>query len=69
MTAFDLRPLSLGEILDRTFGLYRRYFLLFIGISAIPQVLVLAMSLASLWTKSQGPGAFGGVPAGHHLFH
>src|SRR5258708_22932534 len=46
MTGLDLRPLSLGEILDRTFSLYRRHFLLFLGISAIPQTLVLAASLA-----------------------
>ena len=48
MTAFDLRPLNLGEILDRTFTLYRRHFLLFIGISAIPQTLVLAINVISL---------------------
>jgi hypothetical protein len=40
-----LRPLSLGEILDRTFSLYRRHFLLFIGITAIPHLLVLGMNL------------------------
>jgi len=48
MTAFDLRPLTLGEILDRTFTLYRRNFLLFVGISAIPQTLVLALNVISL---------------------
>jgi hypothetical protein len=46
MTGLELRPLSLGEILDRTFSLYRRYFLLFLGISGIPQLLVLVASLA-----------------------
>jgi hypothetical protein len=46
MTGLELRPLSLGEILDRTFSLYRRYFLLFIGISGIPQLLVLGFNLA-----------------------
>jgi hypothetical protein len=30
-----LRPLTLGELLDRTFQLYRNHFLLFIGIAAI----------------------------------
>ena len=48
MTAFDLRPLTLGEILDRTFTLYRRNFLLFAGISAIPQTLLLAFNVISL---------------------
>lgn len=33
--AIQLRPLSLGEILDRTAELYRNHFLLFAGISAI----------------------------------
>ena len=48
MTSLDLRPLSLGEILDRTFTIYRNHFLLFIGISAIPHLLVLAVSLVNL---------------------
>jgi hypothetical protein len=46
MNGLDLRPLSVGEILDRTFSLYRRHFLLFIGIAGIPQLLVLGFSLA-----------------------
>lgn len=45
MADLDLRPLSLGEILDRTFSLYRNHFALFVGITAIPQLLVLAFSL------------------------
>lgn len=49
MTAMDLRPLSVGEILDRTFSLYRRYFLLFIGIAGIPRLLVLALQLPRIW--------------------
>ncbi len=48
MSTLDLRPLSIGELLDRTFSLYRRNFLLFIGISAIPQLLVLALQLAQI---------------------
>ena len=46
MANVDLRPLSLGEILDRTFSLYRRNFLLFLGITAIPHLLILALNLA-----------------------
>jgi hypothetical protein len=53
-SGFDLRPLSIGDILDRTFLLYRRYFLLFLGITAIPQVFVLAWNLAR--TLSIGAG-------------
>jgi Membrane domain of glycerophosphoryl diester phosphodiesterase len=40
-----LRPLSTSELLDRTFHLYRNHFLLFVGITAIPQLLVLMLRL------------------------
>ena len=33
--AFELRPLSLGEILDRTFAIYRTRFWLFAGLASI----------------------------------
>jgi hypothetical protein len=29
-----LRPLTLGELLDRTFLLYRKHFVLFVGLVA-----------------------------------
>ncbi len=48
MTGLHLRPLSLGEILERTFNLYRRHFLLFIGIAAIPNLFKLAIAVGSL---------------------
>ena len=48
MSTLDLRPLSIGELLDRTFSLYRRNFLLFIGIAAIPQLLVLGLQLVQI---------------------
>jgi hypothetical protein len=48
MGNLDLRPLSVGEILDRTFTLYRGHFVLFLGISAIPRILLLALNLAQL---------------------
>ncbi len=44
-TNSDLRPLSLGEILDRTFSLYRQHFVLFVGITAVPQLFSLALNL------------------------
>ncbi len=47
MPPLDLRPLSLGELLDRTFFLYRRNFLLFTGIAAIPYSLFLIVNLGS----------------------
>jgi hypothetical protein len=40
--ASDLRPLSLGELLDRSFFLYRKNFLLFAGIVALPHLVLLA---------------------------
>ncbi len=49
MTGLDLRPLTLGEILDRTFTIYRNYFLLFFGITALPRLLVLAIQIPQLW--------------------
>ena len=53
----NLRPLSLGEILDRTFTLYRQNFLLFFGITAIPYTLNLALSLFQILY-------FGGIGGG-----
>ncbi len=47
MATLDLRPLSLGELLDRTFFLYRRHFLLFAGIAAIPYSLFFAINLTT----------------------
>src|SRR5205823_12318094 len=35
-----LRPLSTGELLDRTFSVYRRNFVLFFTIAAVPQLLI-----------------------------
>src|SRR5215469_11241421 len=40
-----LRPLSTSELLDRTSHLYRNHFLTFVGISAIPQLLILPLTL------------------------
>jgi hypothetical protein len=57
MTGLDLRPLSLGDILDRTFSLYRRHFLLFMGITGIPQLLVLALSLSQTALQAAIPRA------------
>jgi hypothetical protein len=44
----QLRPMALGEILDRTAELYRTHFLLFAGISAIFSVAMLAVQLLYL---------------------
>jgi hypothetical protein len=44
----QLRPLSLGEILDRTAELYRNHFALFAGISAIFAAVMLLMDMLHL---------------------
>jgi hypothetical protein len=59
MPNLDLRPLTIGEVLDRTFTLYRTNFLLFIGIAAVPQLLVLALSLAVLQLPAAPRGPLG----------
>lgn len=43
MSSMDstLRPMSTGQVLDRTFHLYRNNFLLFAGISAVPPAVLL----------------------------
>ena len=46
MTSLDLRPLSIGELFDRAFVLYRRHFWLFVGLTAVPGVFALALTLA-----------------------
>ncbi len=48
MSSADLRPLGLGELLDRTFTLYRNHFWLFVGIMAVPQLLVFAIGLVGV---------------------
>lgn len=44
-----LRPMSTGELLDRTFQLYKRHFLLFVGIGVpAPAMVLLLLLLSSL---------------------
>jgi Membrane domain of glycerophosphoryl diester phosphodiesterase len=47
MADVELRPMSLGEVLDRTFNLYKNNFLLFAGITALPFFLVLLAEVAA----------------------
>ena len=54
--AASTRPLTLGEILDRTVQIYRRDFLLFAGISFLPSAMyVLIGGGASVYFSSQVP--------------
>lgn len=45
MAEADLRPMSLGEVLDRTFHLYKTHFWLFAGIAALPFSLLLVVQV------------------------
>ena len=50
-----LRPLSTGELLDRTFSLYRSHFGLFVGIFALPYLVVLVYQCVGLVFQSPTP--------------
>jgi Membrane domain of glycerophosphoryl diester phosphodiesterase len=56
-----LRPLSLGQLLDETFNIYRRNFVLFAGISAIPHLVILVFQLGQVIIS--GRGGVGSVAA------
>src|SRR5215471_19048923 len=51
-----LRPMSTSQVLDRTFSLYRKNFLLFAGITALPPGLILIGQLLLLLVTRPGPG-------------
>ncbi|HET9780340.1 MAG TPA: hypothetical protein VFR33_01055 [Candidatus Dormibacteraeota bacterium] len=55
-TPLRLRPLEIGDLLDETFRMYRRHFLLFAGISvilSIPSAALFGLALASLSSVMQ----------------
>jgi hypothetical protein len=74
MATADLRPMTLGEVLDRTFTLYREHFLLFVGIAALPNLVMLLFRFGALLfmrataagaaPKFSSPGMLGGIVAG-----
>ena len=45
MADVTLRPMTLGQVLDTTFSLYKRNFWLFVGITALPFFLVLLFQI------------------------
>ena len=57
----QLRPMSLGEILDRTAELYRNHFLLFAGTSAIfaGAMLLIEMLHVGVLRRGNGHGGSG----------
>lgn len=54
--ATQVRPLSLGEILDRTFQFYRKDFPLFLGIAAVPQLIALFIRILGLAMRGSSVG-------------
>jgi hypothetical protein len=82
MADVDLRPMSLGEVLDRTFNLYKNYFWLFTGITSLPFLVLLLVNVgiaaiqAAKTAGAQVPrgvvppsvGMIGGAFAGFFLF-
>ena len=63
----QLRPLNLGEILDRTAQLYRRNFWLFVGTAALPLLFVFALAIPAgaifVIPGIADHGAWGNTPA------
>jgi hypothetical protein len=52
----SLRPLTTGQLLDRTFQTYRQNFLLFAGISALPHAFLLVIQLSMLGAAGESAG-------------
>jgi len=65
-----LRPLSISELLDRTFHLYRNNFFVFLGITAIPQLFILPLTLggAAMMARHQAPAATVMMIVGYLLY-
>ena len=55
---YPFRPLTLGELLDRTFSLYRRHFMLFVGIAAVPHVVMLLFNVTLALSAAVPIGGF-----------
>lgn len=65
MANADLRPMTLGEVLDRTFSLYKSHFWLFVGLMSGPFLILL---LTNVVTGALGLGraaALGAAGPGH----
>ncbi len=57
--SLELRPLSLGELLDRAFSLFRRHFWLFVGLMAVPSAFTLLIAVGmELLQRVPGAGPF-----------
>ena len=54
----ELRPLSFGQLLDRSLRLYRNNFLIFIGIVAVTQIPTLLVGLLAIFITGSSGDAF-----------
>src|SRR6476646_2751035 len=61
-TPLRLRPMSIGDMLDAAFRLYRRHFLTFIGIVALLQVPMAILQFAAQLPYMQTLQRFTGGP-------
>jgi len=71
--ALDLRPLTLAELLDRSFSTYKRHFWLFVGIMAVPASVGLLYAVTMevfqfLVTRPQIAAAGAGTPTPEQAF-
>jgi hypothetical protein len=53
----DLRPLTLAELLDRSFSTYKRHLWLFVGIMAVPAVWSMVFAVVMELLKARMPQA------------
>jgi hypothetical protein len=58
-----LRPMSTGELLDRTFSLYRKNFLLFVGIAALGPAANVIFQLLTVGANVTSPFGLGRAAA------
>jgi hypothetical protein len=63
VTPFELRPLAIGELLDRVFTIYRRHLSTFVGIMAVPSLFNLALALSILILQHMNGGQLFQPPA------
>jgi hypothetical protein len=63
IVTYTLRPLTLGELLDRTFSIYRTHFALFLGISALPNLFALIVTLSLPVLQPRGANPWLAAPA------
>lgn len=66
---FELRPLSTGEILDRTFTLFRQRFWLYVGLSSVAAAVTTLGTFAQISLGITGRAPAAGKPNAAALMH